>query len=126
MQGTIDLANLGPGDHLVEVAVTADEKFQVSGTVTLQVHIIEKEEVIGPDVLGPGNGVNGPNGDNDGGGSAPGEDNTGGGNRPDDGNGGGESAPDGGNTGDGGVSDDSEGDRSQDGDGDRSNRPSDD
>lgn len=44
LHGSIDLANRMPGDHIVEVSITVDERFQVVGTVTLRVHIMERKE----------------------------------------------------------------------------------
>ena len=46
MEASIDLADLGPGNHAVEVNVKVDAKFQLVGTVMLRVHIMEIEEQI--------------------------------------------------------------------------------
>lgn len=46
VKGSIDLAGLGVGNHMVEVNLTVGEKFQVVGTVTIRVHIMEVADEI--------------------------------------------------------------------------------
>lgn len=41
VKGSIDLAGLGAGNHMVEVNLSVEEKFQIVGTVTIWVHIME-------------------------------------------------------------------------------------
>lgn len=42
IKASVDLGGLQPGIHMVEVNVTVSDKFQVLGTVTLQIRIMEK------------------------------------------------------------------------------------
>ena len=47
VRGSVDLYDLEPGTHTVEVTVTLPDHFQVMGTVTIQVHIMYIEESSG-------------------------------------------------------------------------------
>lgn len=104
IEASIDLADLGTGNHAVEVNVKVEEKFQVVGTVMLRVHIMEIEDQL---EQGEGNGgiTSGADSDDNGGNS--GASNSGGSTGGNDSGSGGNSSSEnggssGGNTGSGG------------------------